>query len=1216
MKQKLIIIWIIGMLTAMIFMPLASEQATGEQQIFIFYSEYALDGTLNTEESTYLRSYAPLATDYITMDTIADWIVVGQNQTFTPPFTFTYKVWQGHISFNTSSIPETQRVTSCELHMAPGTPFSEPSIDFDIAIHSIDYGNALDGNGQASSSDWYEAGIFEGYLMNTTEGAGWKSMFVSASSVNTSGRTQFKLNSSRTMSHTNPILTASETCAFFAGGSMNVPYLTIQTITETEAILTYNFTQNNPIPEIMNITYSQPHNDLAHLHEEWENGSFIHNNWTTTGTPFIADWATPYEGTYHAGCMVNVSGTGLHALEIHRPTNQHQWINVDYARKTTDAGQGTPTLRVDWWDGYNWYNIELISGTNAYARNSANLSLLGADNNPFFTLRFQMDFPTPQNAGNAVWIGDIWINASEIADGCDCDTFIHPAEIQDYNTTHELLRYEVFIDDIYEWINITINASLVYSTHIPHLTMTSETTDGLYYYNITENLFLFQDTFMHIWFFKAKQSATNYTEQMNIYPVEIIDWGAQSLVRYEFESLNATQLTFEAPNTTFTYLSISPQATVTQNNATTWTFTDLHEYTHYKIWFTYNKTTYCNAFISLYRESNNEGIAFGTWDCFINNGSVTNDSIMETVNHPEITLDIGTTYTISIYDYFPTANFITNYTFIAINSSMDVNVPVPYGPLNFYSFRNDFTGFRIWFGNTSGDPFTDHIPPTEWYQMLIRGGNYTIAIDYLTTLNGSETIDATYFINVTINSSVAYSIKIGVDQIEVLQTTVNGQQITLTNILTTVDHVDVNWVFEDGIYATGGTKSTGGFFVLDPEPYLIVQGSTIYSDWNATGDVTLWAGELDESSMYGHWTYESDELWVAAANSSATMLINDTTLVTTLQNTSAPPGNFYDIYINNYSSRGNNLTVWVSEGAFSVYREISFVWAREISWTRNSSDNYYWAVVTVNNSLPATIRHPEFLISYPEIEGGVGIDKETVNIFNNDDQILLSRFSNYTVYDSGVGFERPTIHPSWVAEYTVSFFLLNHTDDEKVYIEPSDVNGDGIVGPDWFNEGAKLYRMVEGEYTSTYFGTFTGQIIFQLSFPEANEIDPTTLKVIDIDTGMELNWGSQYHFTGSSIELFQSYTGEMQTGETIKIRVLYLTAETIGYSAVTAETPMGAPLYVTVIVILIIAGLFSAFLAMSGKKERKALGKLMLGAVIGIGIIAIFIMFIYSLVGG
>jgi ABC-type Na+ efflux pump permease subunit len=89
----------------------------------------------------------------------------------------------------------------------------------------------------------------------------------------------------------------------------------------------------------------------------------------------------------------------------------------------------------------------------------------------------------------------------------------------------------------------------------------------------------------------------------------------------------------------------------------------------------------------------------------------------------------------------------------------------------------------------------------------------------------------------------------------------------------------------------------------------------------------------------------------------------------------------------------------------------------------------------------------------------------------------------------------------------------------------------------------------------------------------------------------------------------------MHTGDTVSIRVVYLTTETSGTSQVTQDTILGIPLYMLIFIILIMFGGIAAVLYLSKKPGRKEAGKLMGQLVIATGVIAALIMFVLSTVG-
>jgi hypothetical protein len=202
-----------------------------------------------------------------------------------------------------------------------------------------------------------------------------------------------------------------------------------------------------------------------------------------------------------------------------------------------------------------------------------------------------------------------------------------------------------------------------------------------------------------------------------------------------------------------------------------------------------------------------------------------------------------------------------------------------------------------------------------------------------------------------------------------------------------------------------------------------------------------------------------------------------------------------------------------------------------------------------------------------------------------------------------------SISPSTLQHYRVTFYTNNQTRQGTEYIEP-------IAAPDWFSYPPKDYRMVQGDYTNGQASTFEGNIVFLLTSSETKDIDPSTLIVIDKTTWAELILNSDYYFTGTAIEIFPSFVGSMHTGDTLSIRVLYLTDETSGVSTVSQDTVLGIPLYLMVFIVLAGFGLLAALLYLSKKPERRKLGKQIAPILVAIGVIATLIMLIYTLVGG
>jgi len=1087
MNKKIVSIMVIVILSVMFLLPFVGIEVGGFDNSIIYGESHcgSISSTyfgITTYPDSFINATKGIADSGNSLSK-SSLITIGEFEVGNSAY------YQGFLSFNTITIPSTDKIISAECFM---NCVSFGGTDISVNGYSIDYGDTL------TISDWGISGTSIGEVFNTstTSKGNWVDFDLPIDSVSKVGSSQYKFNSSSDKAR---VPFGQTSLISFSGfGSSTPPYLIIQTITETEVILTYNFTQNNPVPEIMNVTYMKKHNDQSNLNESWENCSFLYNDWYTVGSPTIQNW-TVYEGDCSAGGIVNISGTGTHSFEISRSTSQHKWVNIDYARMTDDVGQGTPIFQLDWWDGNHWYQIEYLSGTNAWGRNSANLSGLGGDNNANFKLRFSIEFLAPSNNGNAIWVDNIYINSTPLVNASKYEVYIHPVEIIDYNTTHEVLRYEFLTSYLLESVNLTVNSSLVYSTINPYWPMATGVSEGKNYYNISMWLHRFEDLYTHIWFYKSKLDTSIYIEQMNTYPVEIIDWGAKDLVRYEFESLNATWLRFESPNTSFTHLSISPDATIIQYNSTTWNITELYENTHYKIWFTINKTTYCTAFVSLYREATGEGIPFGTWDNFINMGSTTNTTIMEPINNPEITLEIGTTYTISVFDYFPTPNFITNHTFIAIDTKMDIDIPVPYGALNFKSYRYDVSAIRIWYdANTSNTPYSNHVPGGEWLQLYIRGGDFMIAISYLTTTeNGTSSIDNTYFHNISINSSLAYTIEIGTDIIEIIQTTTSGLSITLDTVETWVTPGLISIYANLPIFPIDGTR---GNPAQDNQilihPFMIIEADAV-NLFNEITTANLWDPRPSSGSVditHDYLTIQAEYYTRIFLNyTNGTNFINYTTVPSSV--------NLVDLTVSNF-------TYW-SNSTSSIERKTTIRITDLFYWIYEPNIVHYFTTQTINNTTPFDWYDVYWRLAF--IEDTVPRD---ITIYDNDNKIFLTADEHYETTSSSIRLRWDRFNSSLSRTFTFSYYNTTDYDfDEPVIRVHEYTIEDYNTDPYWKGSGT---------WDNSYSAPYNGRAWIVLSNLDGI-IDPDSVIVKD-ENGDVVPTGDR-PVAGNSIIISSSYVG-------------------------------------------------------------------------------------------
>jgi hypothetical protein len=707
-----------------------------------------------------------------------------------------------------------------------------------------------------------------------------------------------------------------------------------------------------------------------------------------------------------------------------------------------------------------------------------------------------------------------------------------------------------------------------------------------------------------------------------VMPSNRLEYNAtHDMFMYEIQVLNHTIYGVEwmtiTVGTELNYIATHITATVTLLDAVTgeWNITDYLGgvggdfpcfYLH--MWFSVPKPqAQTQVNIAMWHSTLGEGFFWEKFKVVYTVGSAYNNTTAQWIPTSTTFINSDQTVTFSVLDYFD--NLITSSVMYVSGDYMDVLITVPVYSVTFNSFRNDTTAFAIYFNGT-GTPYQDHVSGGKEVKMAIRTGSYMFRFDYLTSNStGHSTVISTFFFNLTINAT--YTINIGIDKISMIITNINGVSIVVGNILTGIGglYPNVAWNLTDPIFSTSDTRSPSGVFTIADKSYLIIMSTADFTDIDTTaGATTLWAGEIQESVMYGHWSYITDTLTIAASNTTAQMRVNDTTLSTTLISSTAPAGATYDLFTNNQTSIGNNISVWVSAGGFSIRREIEFHWARELTWTYDGSSKYD-CFVTLNNTLPLTLRSPKVMVTFPKLQDPKAqVDVSQIYLYDADHNVYMSPYSNFSRYADRIDWGMASISPTTLQHYKVTFYTNNETRQGTETITP-------IAPPDWFTYKGKDMRMVEGDYTNGLASTFQGDIIFIMTDPESIDINPSTLKVIDKTTNTELTLNTDYLLIGTTVQLLPAFVGDMHTGDTVSIRVVYLTTETSGTSQVTQDTILGIPLYMLIFIILIMFGGIAAVLYLSKKPGRKEAGKLMGQLVIATGVIAALIMFVLSTVG-
>jgi hypothetical protein len=113
----------------------------------------------------------------------------------------------------------------------------------------------------------------------------------------------------------------------------------------------------------------------------FESGNFTAGGWITSGLVSVIAQAA-YSGSYGAhfdagGCWIEKTLSTSGSMDIH----------VRYARRTKGLDSGE-YLSVQWYDGSNWNTLEQVGDTKSKWASRDQLCGAGANDNPFFKVRF------------------------------------------------------------------------------------------------------------------------------------------------------------------------------------------------------------------------------------------------------------------------------------------------------------------------------------------------------------------------------------------------------------------------------------------------------------------------------------------------------------------------------------------------------------------------------------------------------------------------------------------------------------------------------------------------------------------------------------------------------------------------------------------------------------------------------------------------------------
>ena len=1185
-----------------------------------------LDGYIYSSNAVYATALAGPGTS----DNTSEIIKVGQKLTGG-----IYTINRAYLSFDTSELTASQEIISATMNIHESV--STVALEAGINVYNVDYGASL------TNADWgvtgdYEGTLSYGYLW-------WGQMSMSPNGINKDGQTQYKLACTGEGS---PFTT--QDYFYHSTNSSFPPYLTVSAINTDGAVVTYNFTSGNQAPSNATVEYWDEH-ILNKFTTGFEDGTFGVTNWTTYNSPVVTQSYAPYEGLYHAGASLSESGVGNHTFQVAVNATGLYNMTLSYYRKVQDAGGGSVSLIVDWYNGSAWKVLESLTLSAPYERSTWVLSS-DADNNPDLIIRFNVTLSSGNN-NNGAWIDDgELITKSGFHIHSTSELFV--AEYTEWNDTHIQLRFDVFFPEPHlslgHWEILRVNETLIFQSHTPSgFTMTNEG-NGVYNMTGDENHGIYHS----IWFLKPIYSNTTYEEQSNVHPTEIQSWNATAeLLRYEVFSANESYIHFQLSDN-HTFQAIHPYANVTflndtiaVNNETvfiadgtdsnpfytdnqnlinhtfavwapgfgwymmTWgtdytldnltgeitlvpgwfpstpgeefriwynhsdytgliNITETWDNTYYNIWYLRNlpdvQTTF---FISMYDPFTKKGYPYETWDIYYSVGSSFNASNKTNIGWPIWELDYGREYTFGILDYY--GNILAEQSVSANELTKHIKIPVPAYPLTIENQNDDGIRVRIYDASNLTNPQKIDVSGHWTEKSFLRGTDYTITVTYIV----GDYSDQTVWFNKTVNDTTFFRFN-GTGIYDLYEQ--NGVIVSWSEVITRDLQEDVEWLIDNPSYPRTGTRSGDGVPVIGTSPQInIWSGVKVANNGNTAAGATLWAGELNTTLMPGVVDYIKDTLRISAANNSAHLIVNDTTLGTTIINTTAPIGAEYDILNDHFSSRGNNLTVWVNNSAFGIIREIDFVWGWEISWNYRDDTNQYSYVANITNALDMRMLRPEILVTW-----NLATEPYTnsVSVYDVDRLYYLSSTTGYDIDNSGVGWEFTNLSVGESRNFRIIYFSENLTIDGIRWIEPE-------ASPQWYQYGNDDMRYIYGSWVNSDGGQFVGELKFQMPSSETKNIDPETIIVLDLTDNKQID-SHYWIFTGSSIEFNNEYWPDgIAPGATVSIGVLYLTDEASAMNVLTDKVFAGLTwpaLGAAAAIVLILLGLVTGG---QGKTEKE-----------------------------
>lgn len=678
----------------------------------------------------------------------------------------------------------------------------------------------------------------------------------------------------------------------------------------------------------------------------------------------------------------------------------------------------------------------------------------------------------------------------------------YPSEVyMDYTTysdPKQVLKYDLLFLDYVDhfWIYPPTGT---YNWPVSYMNFTQTGSGGDWSLNITTNF----TTGHYSWWVWISPEVQEYADfEVSIYPYQKTEVNAtHDLYRYDFQGFDEVGTIFWNMTTSdYTYLSMTPDATFTTINATRaeYKITGVDWDSTYSIWFTRPKpTVFTELSIALTHATLGTGIMWEELKVMINEGTEYNSTLARRIANPTTFISYNQNYTVTVLDFFD--NEITNKTLLPDDIYYDLIIDIPVHQLNVKSFRLDTTAYAIYF-NATGTPYQDHIPGEEYDELPIKEGTYMFRFDFLdSTANGTTTSIGTYFYNLTINGT--YTINIGTSVIEIIQTTINGNTISINTIETWVMPSIYYNLYEMPHAPVGGTRaiptSSLSFTVLRVHPFHIIEAST-YDNTTLTTSYSFDDPRPDEGSVvmlkdvlqiYSDW---NTHIMVNATN--GTNLINLTNPQT----------------VNMLPFGEENYTLW-SNKSVNAYRENRWRQSNIFYWNYYMEYDKWASSLLVNNTSGFT---------WYDVKWDVTIVNNTVmdlvdrrpQVYDQNNSLLLEPGVHYTLSIFSFSLDWDSLSTNTYRAFTFVYFETNKTYDETEIIT--------AITSGWtadFRDGNYYYS--EAVFQNMKDREFLGEINIKLE-GLLGTIDPSSVMVYDEGQGQQIST-NEFSFSGNTVFLTQ-----------------------------------------------------------------------------------------------